>query len=245
MTSDIFLTTEQVIISAIKAQIQSMMHTKQMFWNGVVNDCVIAGGVFASLINDEPLKDIDVFILNKNVSVYAHLTDNNSIHEKWKIRDSGAGGYLQNPHIHGVATNLNTKVQYILTDYATREELLKDFDYKHTTVSYVPKEMKLYITRGAFDAIRNKELVVNGHKEPKVWRESKFVKRGWRTSAIDHHQALKESFQHLNDKYDQVIKDALGDMLNKINPVPATMTIKDDTHGIVAQAVDDILYGSK
>jgi len=242
MTSDIFLTTEQVILSAIKARIMTMTQTKQMFWNGVENDCVIAGGVFASLINDEAIKDIDVFILNKNVSVYAHLTDNPAIHDKFAIHDSRAGGYLQNPHVHGVATNLDTKVQYILTDHKSRGELLADFDYKHCTVSYVPKEMKLYITRKAFDAIRKKELIVNGDKEPKAWRMEKFIKRGWRTSVIDHHNGLLDSYQSL-------IQNSVNDMMQRISEqrgiLPATMTIKDDTHGIVAQAVDDILYGSK
>lgn len=181
MNNVIFKPTEIALINAIKAQIQSMIHTKQIFWNGVYEDCVITGGVFPSLINGEKLKDIDVFILNKNINVYAHLTNNAAINDKWLIRDKGAGEYLQNPHIHGTATNINTAVQYILTDYTSREELLKSFDYKHTTVSYVPKEDKLYITRGAYDAICNMNLIPNGDNIPKHWRYSKFVNRGWRT----------------------------------------------------------------
>ena len=152
-----------------------------------------------------------MFILNKNVSVYAHLTDNPAIHDKFAIRDRDAGEYLDNPHIHGTALNLNTKVQYILTDYTSREELLKSFDYKHCTISYVPKEMKLYITRGAFDAIRNKQLVVNNDQPQKKWRYDKFVKRGWRTGhAFDHHKGLLDSYQSL-------IQQSVNDMMRNIN----------------------------
>lgn len=235
---NVFTDAEQVFINAVKAHLQNNISTKKIFWNGVENDCVIAGGFFASVFNNESIKDIDVFILNKNVSVYTHLTDNSPIHENWKIRDTDAGHYLDNPHIHGTATNLDTKVQYILTDHKSRGELLADFDYRHCTVSYVPMDNKLYITRSAFDAIRNKELIENGDNKPKYWREKKFKNRGWRTSAIDHHKGL-------DDGFDKIVKDALGDMMSRINPVPATMTIKDDPNGIVAQAVDDILYGSK
>lgn len=180
MTDNVFTDAEQVIINTIKAQLLSMIHTKQIFWNGVENDCVVAGGVFASLINDDTIKDIDVFVLNKNTLVYKHLIGNSAINNKWVIRDVDAGEYLDNPHIHGTVLNLNTKAQYILTDYTSREELLKSFDFKHTTVSYVPKEMKLYITRSAFDAIREKKLFVNGDNNPKHWREKKFKNRGWK-----------------------------------------------------------------
>lgn len=213
---NVFTKSEQVLIGAVKAHLLTNISTKKIFWNGVMDDCVIAGGFFPSIFNNETFKDIDVFILNKNARVYAHLTNNSSINDSWNIRDTDAGHYLDNPHIHGTATNLNTKVQYILTDYTSREELLKSFDYKHATVSYDPKDNKLYITRGTFDCIRNKELIVNRDNKPKYWREQKFIKRGWRLSAIDHHQGLKESFQHLNDKYDQIIKDTLGDMFNDV-----------------------------
>lgn len=218
-----FNLAEQEIISNAKYNIRKLIFEKAIFWNGITFDCVIAGGFFASAMQDGTYKDIDVFILNDNKGVFSDLTagsrsDNTGAHD-WEVRGD-AGEYLQNPHILATALNKKTKAQYILTDYTSREELLKSFDYKHCTVSYVPKEEKLYITRSAFDAIRNKQLIVNGDKEPKEWRETKFKNRGWQLSMkdmkIDHQQALKESFQHLNDKYDTLIKDALGDMLDDV-----------------------------
>jgi hypothetical protein len=167
------------VIRATKLNLKLLLNQKQAFWNAVYEDCVIAGGCFASMFTDEAPKDFDVFILNKNTAVYEALTDYPNGHE-WKIRDKDAGQYLQNPRIFGTALDTHTKVQYILTDYTSRRELLDSFDFKHCTVSYVPKEDKLYITPDAYNAIRRKELVVNGNNKPKVWREEKFTKRGWK-----------------------------------------------------------------
>lgn len=221
MSESPFDVAEQVLINAIKGNLQSHIDTKGIFWNGITKDCVIAGGFFASTINGEPFKDIDVFVLKKNFSVYNDIAQFVN-GDQWQIRDAmAAPEYLKNPHIHDTDFNTRTKVQYILTDYATRQELIADFDYKHTTVSYVPLEKKLYITRGAFDAIRNKELIVNGNKEPKAWRMEKFVNRGWRTSTIDHHQGL-------NDSYNQTIKQSVADMLKRISQQKGMLPTLDE-----------------
>jgi hypothetical protein len=179
------------------------MNAKDIFWNGITTDCVIAGGYFASAFRDEGFNDIDVFILNKNVGVYQALTDHPSRNVKWKIRDKDAGRYLQNPRIFGTATNTHTKVQFILTDYTSRKELLDHFDYLHATVSYVPAENKLYITRGAFDACRKKQLRPNGSNQPKQWREDKFLKRGWTA---------------VWSANDQIVQKAVADMFDRMKP---------------------------
>lgn len=177
MTDYIFNATEQTNINAVKINLKNYINGKKMFWNGITRDCVISGGYFASVFTSEPFNDIDVFILNKSVDVYAALTDKKT--GRWKILDRDAGKYLQNPHIFGTATNLDTKIQYILTDYKSRKELLDSFDYVHTTVSYVPAEDILYVTRAAFDAFRQKKLISNGKNVPKYHRQEKFEKRGW------------------------------------------------------------------
>lgn len=227
---DVFLGPEKAVISAVKSNLILLLETKHAFWNGVTTDCVVAGGYFANAFVDESYKDIDVFILNKNVSVYAHLTDNLRNDDQWVIRDSNAGGYLQNPHIHGTATNVKTKVQYILTDYATRQELLKDFDFRHATVSYDPTERKLYITRGAYDDIRNKVLTKNGKKPVQRWREKKFFDRGWSypVTVAPYTGSLSQVEEALKDGYDQIVKKALGEMLYNLG-VTKTPEQVDDT----------------
>lgn len=168
-------------------------------------DVVIAGGFFASCINDEQYKDIDVYVLKNNHHLYTNLTigyheqqEQKRLKEKM-MKQNGVGvttsvddflgadewersdtDYLGNPDILEVITNNHTKVQYMLTKYETREELLAHFDYKHCKVSYDPSEDKLYINRETFNCIVGKILKINNENTvSKDWRRDKFRKRGW------------------------------------------------------------------
>lgn len=248
MTDYVFSATERAVIDAVKTNIQLFMNAKDIFWNGVTADCVIAGGYFASAFREENFNDIDVFILNNNVNVYQALTDYPTRTIKWKVRDKDAGRYLQNPHIHGTATNTSTKVQYILTDYTSRKELLDSFDYLHATVSYVPVENKLYITRGAFDACRKKQLRPNGNNVPKQWRQDKFMKRGWTfvntddAKTGDYNQAIQDSYQTLINKTVTDMIDSMKAQKAAAPITPATFTISKndlDKYGITAQTMDE------
>lgn len=204
----------------LKQMISRIIVNKDVFRNSniVKKECVVAGGFFASWLNNEEYQDIDVFILNNSRYVFDSLTyDVKTNTSNWVVRKQ-AGTYLKNPHILETATFVPNKVQYILTDYTSRKELIDSFDYKHTTVSYDPHEDKLYITPKTYQVIRNKELVINGNNIPDAWREEKFVNRGWKkvNRIPNEYTSLKESFQHLNDKYNQAINHTLGDMLDLI-----------------------------
>jgi hypothetical protein len=225
MDNDIFQHTDKVLINSIKHSIETSILAKNIFWNGVITDCVIAGGVFASRFNNETEKDIDVFILNKNVSVYAHLTDNPATSDQWRINDKDAGTYLQNPRIYGTATNLTTKVQYIITDYTSREELVADFDYVHCKVSYDPNTQKLYITRGAYQAIRNKLLIAAPNKATKYWRTAKFISQGWTPS---HVHTADDHLKGLNDSFQSVIQQSVNDMLKRIKEQKGMLPTLDE-----------------
>jgi hypothetical protein len=92
-------------------------------------------------------------------------------------------------------------------------------------------ENRLYITRGAFDACRKKELVVNGKNTPKHWRYEKFVKRGWAENPNNHSYTVDSARtgdynQAVKDSYDQIVQKAVADMLHNIKP--GTFTITDD-----------------
>jgi hypothetical protein len=235
-----FSVSQSTVISATKSNLKIILASKEAFWNGVEDDCVVAGGCFASMINDEAPKDYDVFVLNMNTQVYKHLTDVSRNNDQWVLRGTDAGQYLQNPHIFGTALNKRTKVQYILTDYTSRRELLDSFDYKHCTVSYVPKENNLYITPDAYDAIRRRELRVNGNNKPKFFREEKFVKRGWKpvneTPKIEgivaqpYDNILMEAYLKMKEEKLKAI-----DVYSMAAPVPYS------NQGFVAQTVDEIL----
>ena len=199
-------------------------------------DVVIAGGFFASCINDEQYKDIDVYVLKNNHHLYTNLTIGYHEQQEQKrlqakmMQQNGVGvttsvddflgadewersdtDYLGNPDILEVITNNHTKVQYMLTKYQTREELLAHFDYKHCKVSYDPSDDKLYINRETFDCIVNKILKINNENSvSKDWRRDKFRKRGWvqHVDDIEFMPSLKpltpnqlaQSFQEVKEK---------------------------------------------
>ena len=140
---------------------------------------VVAGGCWASFLSGEPIKDIDIFVLR-----YPHTTDVD-------IRDIRDEMFRQHPGIQNktdsynrnndnVAEVWNTpdkKIQYIFTKHKSRKELIDDFDYVHCKASLWGDQ--LYITRKIYDAIKNKELIVNNDKNIQQWREEKFLERGY------------------------------------------------------------------
>ena len=201
--TDVFKISERSNIIDCKDTLTSLIINNNILRDLVDHtDIVIAGGFFASVLNVEPPNDTDVFILNNNVNKFSYLIYTNEPDPSgsvWSVRSDG-GAYLKNPRIKSLALNKDTKVQYILTDYKDRKELLTDFDFVHCTTSYVPPEDKLYITREAYDCIMKKELRNNKKDEPAMWRKDKFVNRGWR-------YAIKEGLVEPNTSWiDDIIQ---------------------------------------
>ena len=213
----IFSAAEQALINAVKTNLSAYIKHKKILYDGISANCVIAGGYFASVFNDESFKDIDVFILNNSEYLLETLILNSnisSISNEWTL--SKDVKYLENPHIKATAFNRITKVQFILTDYTSREELIDSFDYRHCTVSYVPRDDKLYITRSAFDCIRKKTLVENGDKKPKAWRHNKFLNRGWNypVTVPDFYKDV------LRNSYLSLKQDIITEMTEKLGASP-------------------------
>lgn len=173
---------------------------------------VIAGGVFASIFHKEKINDIDVFILGERfiLSSEEWITPNYDAFSslirykegKWYVQfrlDEDDNYY--NSHVFGTATHKESGVQYIMTDHQTRQDLLKDFDFLHCTVSY--HEGKLNINRGAYDAIANKHLVPqNRKKKIKQWRQDKFIGRGWWD---DNNPIVNQTGRTLKDIMEEVL----------------------------------------
>ena len=95
----------------------------------------------------------------------------------------GDMSYMKNNKIKGTLQEHKNKIQYIITEYDTREELVSHFDFKHCCVSYDYHRDKLYITRETFDLIKQKRLVPNptAVKQPESWRYDKFWNKGWKS----------------------------------------------------------------
>lgn len=188
--TDIFTISEAQNIYTTKNALTSIINNNNALRDPLdrgIADVVIAGGFFASSLNMESHNDIDVFILNNNVSKYSYLTYVNEPDPSGAVWTITHGKHYMNsnPHVLGVTTNKDTKVQYILTDFKDRKELLADFDFVHCTTSYVPADDKLYITRESYDCIVKKELRNNKKEEPADWRIDKFMSRGWKFNLYD------------------------------------------------------------
>jgi hypothetical protein len=142
---------------------------------------VLAGGVYTSWHHMEKIKDIDVFILNDghDAAILNYLKS-----QVGKIFTSfnNAPEYKRdNPHINDVY-NAETvihaaKYQFIFTKYKTREELISHFDYLHCTPNY--HNGNLFVRKDAYDAIRDKKLIVHNEKNQVEWRRNKFISRGF------------------------------------------------------------------
>lgn len=143
---------------------------------------VVAGGCFASRMQSELIKDIDIFVLgHSDPEEQKRMHD--AVRRKMQISfptiDDKTQSYARNNDaVEEVWTDNNRKVQYIFTNHKSREDLINDFDYVHCMTSY--HLHKLYITRKIYDAIVNKHLVVNNGKNVQEWRRSKFRDRGYK-----------------------------------------------------------------
>lgn len=179
---EIFSIEEITKISALKRKAQD---ARTKFLHNVLNamehhNCqdkvVMAGGCFTSWYHNEPAKDIDVFILNERDIMDALFTVVQKDPDRFKV---GNSSYMTNAKVSYTAFDTATQIQYIVSEYKTREELLDHFDLEHDCISFV--ENKLYITRDAFDAMRTKTLKNHKGNKPPDWRMNKFhIDRGFR-----------------------------------------------------------------
>ena len=200
VTDTVFNVEETLLINQLKGSLRLAMEDGGISTYSNPN-MVIAGGFFASMFNStiyNNYNDLDVFILNNNEGLFQNCIQTTTY--KWKVNSnegygSGRNPYFHNPHILKTAKNDRNKVQFILTDYKTREELIASFDFVHCTINYVPITDKLYITRRAYDANKNKELLTNSKTEdPPQWRIQKFIDRGWKIDDLKSAIGPKPSY---------------------------------------------------
>lgn len=243
-------------IYRMKNEIEDLIKTKELFEYYIVStptatdkltkhfynkdhvSFVIAGGVFASIFHKEKINDIDMFILGERHIINSEewITPNYDAFStliryktgRWNVQfHLDEDDNYHNPHVFGTATHKESGIQYIMTDHLTRQDLLKDFDFLHCTVSY--HEGKLNINRGAYDAIANKHLVPqNRKKKIKQWRQDKFLSRGWwdenNPLVNQHGRTIKDIMDEVLDKRGvDIFQDAL-----KHPPVVNPTNLGDD-----------------
>ena len=159
-----------------------------------LKDCVIAGGCISSMLRGETPNDYDVFIFNAKAPLLEFVMRYKP--GGWVVRYYGGEDEdkeydLNNDRILMTALNKKTKVQYILTTYQDRHEMLADFDFVHNTGCYVPTEDRLYLTKRMYDAAKTKTLIkIPNKRDIQDWRFKKFKNAGWRT---EHDAMLAET----------------------------------------------------
>jgi hypothetical protein len=167
---------------------------------------VFAGGAFTSHFQKEPMKDLDMFVLNNDEAIVKSLTGVTGHFKPGPDINESPIGYQNNPRILRVVTNTKSGIQLIITDYKTREELIDHFDFMHCRVSMVYERTAagtnhfknvMYISKNVFKYIKEKTLVPNpkASPAPQQWRYDKFMKRGWKLSNPEDYPI---SFQAMN-----------------------------------------------
>ena len=172
-TDETFTYVETSKLLAAKQHIEKLLP----LWIRQNPNIVVAGGCWASKLHNEAIKDVDVFILDCN---NLHKEEILSWIQDWyeDSEDKTEDYARNNDKVTNVWTSKRNKIQFIFTKHKTRKELIEDFDYVHCKTSYT--EGYIYTTRKIFDAIMNKQLIVNNGKNIQLWRKEKFLDRGYK-----------------------------------------------------------------
>jgi hypothetical protein len=178
MIPPVFNAEESRRLKNIKTFIENMLPN----WIKESPDIVVAGGVWATQLQNEEFKDVDIFVLGD--TAYPHIMEqkHTTIRELMKswcpsIEDKTDDYSRGNKNVKEVWTSKTLKFQIIFTKHATRKDLINDFDYVHCMASYT--EGKLYLTRKIYSAIMSKKLIVQNNKNIQLWRKGKFYDRGY------------------------------------------------------------------
>ena len=166
-----------------KSLMSQMLQVQDPFFGMIkLKELVLAGGCFTSWYHGESPKDHDMFILDwtdgkKNLGQWPE--------QRYKVSDvSYLNAINLNAKLVDVILDKQTNIQYILTKYKTREELINHFDVEHACVSYAPAIDKLYISPLTFDCIKNKKLRPHNGNKIASWREFKFKQKGFTLETI-------------------------------------------------------------
>lgn len=233
-----FTNEENDAVRQVKNTLKSLIIARDLLSPGLLKNIVIAGGFFTSALQSRKFKDIDIFVLDNDVSVYNLLTQGFNVQEaKNSIKNnvmaspsvfddidfnrtpetnwsrSEMMAYMHNPNIVDVINNHKTEAQYILTKYKTREELLNHFDYKHCKVSYVPLEDKLYINRETYDCIAKKILKVNNEQpaqQNQKYRLTNFLNKGWVLETPVEQGLNVLTTDQIKDSYEKLKEQAIA-----------------------------------
>lgn len=145
-------------------------------------DCILTGGCFASLFLDEEVHDWDVYLKD---SVTASQFESFVMSDTLTLNEVAGvtSGYMTTTKVDGKLVTANAITFKNGLQVITRidKKHRQTFDFVHTMPYFDMKTQQLFISRQQYDAIKNKQLIVNPKHLVLVnqWRADKFMSKGW------------------------------------------------------------------
>lgn len=140
---------------------------------------VLAGGCFASCLQNNSPKDYDFFILDntvlgetRNPLNWAPATARKVISPQY----TNPGNTSKITEIYQFETN-----QYIFTSHKFREDVVDSFDFEHCKISF--HNDTLYLSHQSLIAAMNKILIPSKTNPPSRTRIDKFLDRGYKLAS--------------------------------------------------------------
>ena len=194
--------TAKIVIT--KSRLKTMFETEAAItsWgHHVLNSMVarnlfVTGGAFASLLNDDPLKDIDVYCKNPTTMdaisglLMSHEKDIQEVDEQYREVECWK---IPGKMVTEKSITMNNKFSFITMNHGSPAEIKASFDFLHCTPHYEPSFNQLYMSRAQYDSIVTKTLVVNNPEKVTTWRTEKFSQRGWKVDRDIWNLAAKNS----------------------------------------------------
>jgi hypothetical protein len=141
---------------------------------------ILTGGAISSLMHDEPPKDYDFYLQDKNdimnFKQYVHGMDKEFIQD---ADEKYVEVLVEGKLVTANATTFKNGLQVITLATADSRST---FDFVHCMPWYKISDHKLYISKNQYNAILNKLLIKNPHKNAYALsrkRIEKYIAKGW------------------------------------------------------------------
>lgn len=159
----IFSEIEKANILRTKETLKSLLNKDPFYLllnKTVMNNCFVAGGIFATLLREEKYNDIDVFFryYSSREDMRSYLKNNLSSLSKFPSVEE------TNSSAKYAITVRESGVSYIVEQKSicgSPETIKKSFDFVHCLAHYCMNADKLFISKYTYDACMNKWLIVN------------------------------------------------------------------------------------
>jgi hypothetical protein len=146
-----------------------------------LNDLILTGGVFASLLQADKPKDWDFYFTNYDsmMRVKELLENEGKSYVKDVDKEYKEVMGVDGKMITANAITMDDDSSFITMMHGTADAIKKTMDYVHCTPHYSLQLDKLFISPIQYKACVEKILYVNNPLALKEYRTNKFIKRGY------------------------------------------------------------------